>query len=320
MKTLIRLLVTLVILAGFAPSAGADPEKAKEHFRAGSAAYKEGRYTDAVESFLRAFEEDRQPALIYNTAQAYEKAGDAPNALRSYRRYLRLAPDADDRPTVELRIKNLEARLRDRGVQQVTVFSSPPGASVELDGKPVGKTPWTAEITPGRHVVMLRLSGYPDTAKEFVLAPDRSIELDVTLGGTTSKPADSPAAAADPPELARADSSARVAPWTWAALGIGAAALGTALAFEVSRASAEQDARSANTQIEHQEAFERMESRQTTARIFAGIGAAAAITGGALLYVDLVVKPRSEKSRAKVDLGIGCPGGACGVALRGRLP
>jgi len=46
---------------------------------------------------------------ILQSRQAWEKSGDVPNALRSYREYLRLLPGASDRATVEASIKNLEA-------------------------------------------------------------------------------------------------------------------------------------------------------------------------------------------------------------------
>ena len=166
-------LLSLVAFIALAPAAAqADSDvvaRAKERFAAGAQAYREARYKDAIDLFLQANKIEPHPELVFNVGQAYEKLADVPNALRSYREYLRLSPGAHDRATVEASIRNLEARLREKGVQQVSVFSSPAGASVLLDQRRVGDTPWTGEIAPGRHVVMLRATGFPDTAKEFLL-------------------------------------------------------------------------------------------------------------------------------------------------------
>ncbi len=155
--------------------------QAKQRFARGAQAYREARYQDAIDLFREANRLDPHPDLVFNTGQAYEKLGDVGNALRSYREYLRLAPAASDRATVEASIKNLEARLRARGVQQVSIFSTPAGASLVLDERGVGQTPWTGEIAPGRHVAVLRASGYPDTAKAFVLVPEHAMDLDIAL-------------------------------------------------------------------------------------------------------------------------------------------
>jgi len=312
------LVFTIIVALSYATPAQADPAAAKEHFDKASAAYREGRYAEAVDAFLKAYEHDPAPDLIYNVAQAYEKAGELPNALRSYRQYLRLAPQAEDRATVEVRMRNLEKRLQAKGVQQVSVLSTPSGASVVLDGKEVGKTPFTTEIAPGKHELVLSHPDHPDTTKQFVLAPDRSMELDIALGGS-SAPAGEPARGAEPlmppgepMRDAPPDGPAVRAP-TWIALGVGAAALGGALAFELARRGAEDDADASRTQIEHRDHYDRMESRQTTARILAGVGAVAVVAGGVLLAIDL------GRDRGP-SVAIGCTDGACGIAARGRLP
>ena len=329
MKTrsmLVALALGLVTL--FSQVARADTAAAKQAFESAAQAYREGRYPEAVQLFLQAYEEDHQPQLIYNAAQAYEKAGDVPNALRSYRRFLRLAPDADDRPTVELRVRNLERRLREKGVQQVSVFSTPDGASLEIDGKAAGKTPWSAEIAPGTHVVVLRHEGFPDVTKEIVHSADHSLELDVTLGASTATPARADASA--PPAsshqvtgatttepAADAATERSIRPLTWAAFGVGVAALGASVGFELARASAEQDARDAPTQVEHRDRYDTMKSRQTTARVLAGVGVAGAAAGGVLLYVDLSRKPRPTTRRARLQLGCGALG--CGAFAHGSF-
>jgi hypothetical protein len=201
----------------------------------------------------------------------------------------------------------------------VSIFTDPPGASVTLDGKRVGETPWTGEVKPGRHVAVLERSGYAATTKDFVLGPDRAADLNIVLSRTEAQ---TDAQKAGPAGGNAANGGKRkgatVAPWTWAALGVGAVALGASAGFELSRRSAESDAEDATTQLDHRSSFEDMESRQTTARILLAVGAAASIAGGVLLYLDLSSADRSPGD-PHARLGLGCASGGCGLTTSGRF-
>lgn len=318
-RTLLWLLCACIVTTTATALAGSPAAEAEALFAQGAKAYQEGRYEDAVNAFLAAYEKDPQPLLFYNVAQAYERLGDVRNALRAYRDYLRHQPSEQDRAIVETRIRNLEKRLREQGIQQVSIFSTPSGATVVLDGKQVGTTPWTGEARPGRHSIVLRLSGHVEANKLLVLGPDRAVDLDVALvplasashnerGGAATPPSTSASTPADPGE------EAGIQPWTWAALGVGAAALGGSLVFELLRRGAENDADASETQVEHVEHYQTMESRQTIARVLLGVGAAATVTGGVLLYFDL--RPRSPEN---TTVGFGCSTLGCSVSGRGRF-
>jgi tetratricopeptide (TPR) repeat protein len=321
---LVLFLATQVTLLGTAAPAWAQTatDQARVEFKRGAEAYQEARYEDAIEAFTRAYELDAKPTLLYNIAQAYERLGDVPSALRAYRDFLRADSPEQDRKLVETRIRNLERRLRARGLQQVSIFSDPPGAGVTLDGERVGETPWTGEVKPGRHVAMLERSDYAQTTKDFVLGPERAVDLNIVLSrasGVKSQTGGRDVGSASGTEAAGGDrKGAKVAPWTWAALGVGAVALGAAAGFELARRSAESDAETATTQLDHQSAFEDMESRQTTARILLAVGAAAEVAGGVLLYLDLSSSEGSP-SASHARLGIGCASGGCGLVSKGRF-
>ena len=311
--------------------AGGPPEGARALFAQGEEAYREARYEDAIRLFLRTYEIDPKPTLLFDAAQAYERLGDVPNALRWYREYLRQSPQADDRSTVEEKARNLAHRLSLMGLQQVTVLSTPPSAKVVLDGQPIGKTPWTGEITPGPHMVVLVLEGFPDTAKQFVLASDRAMSLDLDLRKAGQSVASSPSpeqpvASSPSPgqpgagQAPKVDAGGRrsVQPLTWVALGVGAAGLAGTLGFELARRSAEDDARNDPTQVGYAESYDTMHSRQTTARVLLAVSGAAAVTGGVLLYLDLRTPPTDEAT-AGTRLGVGCGGTACAVSATGTF-
>ncbi len=300
--------------------AGEAKARAKVHFERGIAAYKEGRFKDAIDAFLDAHEQYPSPVLSFNTARAYEKMGDSAGALRFYREYLRQSPTASDRTTVEQRVAELEKKLEARGIQQVTIFSKPEAATVVLDGRPVGVTPWTGEIAPGSHAVTLRREGYKDGNGVFELAADKALDYSLELKqrpavesapeGTTPAPGSN-----GPADQGPSERGGGIGIGTWTAFGVGAAALGGALAFELMRAGAEDDVKNEPTQVARADAFDRMESRQTTARVLAGVGAAAVLAGGVLLYFDL--SKSDDTARARV--GLGCGGDGCGASLKGRF-
>src|SRR5690606_29128491 len=142
-------------------------QDAAQRYEQGVQAYQEGRHKDAIDLFLEADALSPSSALSFNIARAYEKIKDSSNALRWYRDYLRREPDAEDAEAVNELIEHYEQVLEQKGVQQVTVLSEPEGATVRLDGRPVGVTPWTGDLAPGQHEVALSLRGYVDTERSF---------------------------------------------------------------------------------------------------------------------------------------------------------
>jgi tetratricopeptide (TPR) repeat protein len=90
---------------------------------------------------------------------------------------------------------------------------------------------------------------------------------------------------------AAVDETRSVRPPTWIALGVSAGALGAAFGFELARRSSAEEVESAGTQIEHQDRYAAAERNRDLARVLAGLGGAAALTGGVLLYFDLRGRP-----------------------------
>jgi tetratricopeptide (TPR) repeat protein len=311
------------------PSAETQAE-AKAHLQQGAKAYSKKRYKDAVDHFLNANRLVPSPALSFNIAKAYEKLGDFAATLNFYRDYLRRAPNAPDRPDIEKLVAKYEGMLRERGVQQLSVLSTPEGATVALDGEAVGVTPWTGELPPGKHIATVQLRGYADAVEQFELAPDHAMDVSVELEAAAESAAALPQRQSDAPQPTssepppvedatrdepRADRGVR-AP-TWIAFGVGGVALGAALGFELMRRSSEEDARNAPTQVEAKDSFDTMEKQQTTSRILAGVGGVALLTGGVLLIIDM--SRSSDKAASRPAFIAGCTPSSCALALRGTM-
>jgi tetratricopeptide (TPR) repeat protein len=292
---------------------------AKSKYQEGADAYSAGRFKDAVDLFLAADRLAPSAPLSFNIARAYEKLSDDAGALRWYRDYLRRNPDAANANTVRPLIASLAESLRKKGVQQLTVLSTPAGATVTIDDQPLGVTPWTGELSPGEHRVLLSLRGYVDTEKSVSLAPDQPLDANVRLEQQNTVPVATPAAtpALPPPSALPASPmnthGKKLGVVPWVTLAAGTVALGGALTFEILRRSAESDAKGATTQLAYQDHLQTEQSRQTTARIFVGTGGALLLASGLMLLLD------KDTSSHAASAGLICLPGGCGVAARGKF-
>ena len=269
---------------------------AKARYEEGVEAYRAARYADAVRLFLEADALSPSAALSYNIARAYEKLADDAQTLRWYRNYLRLSPDAKNATEVQGYIHSLSAALAKQGIQQLTVLTTPSGATVAIDGTPLGVSPLTVELRPGTHSVQVSGRGFSDVNGNFELPQATPLDLKVTLQPIPTNGA--PQANAN----RQAERRFGIAPYL--TLGAAAVCLGGAGLFEALRRSAQNSARSETVQLSYEQDIDDMNSRQTTARVLLGVGGVLAATGVTLLVLNT---PISSESRARVAA---VPGGA----------
>ncbi|HXK19745.1 MAG TPA: PEGA domain-containing protein, partial [Polyangiaceae bacterium] len=261
-----------------APSSEAAAEarrvQAKLKFNDGVAAFGAHRYADAVAAFLQADAIEPSAALSFNIARAFEHLDNPSSALRWYRDYLRREPQAVNAVEVQARVAALAAALAEHGVQQLTVISTPAGASVVIDRQVAGTAPVTTELAPGTHHLRLELTGYSALETDVVLdarrAQDFPFQLEAIAIESPKREAP-PRSSASPARPAHLERPFGPAPWI--VLGAGGASVLGALGFELSRRSAESAAEHA-TQRDYPAHFDAMQSRQTTARVLAGVGGA----------------------------------------------
>jgi tetratricopeptide (TPR) repeat protein len=335
---LLGLVAFSVLLQGLPSTAHAEPPApasdeakradAKARYEQGVEAYKKDRFKDAIDLFLEADHLAPSAPLSFNIARSYEKIGDDAGALRWYRDYLRRDPNAKNAPDVQKVVRGFELSLAKKGIQQITVLSTPVGATVTIDSRPVGVTPFTGEFAPGQHQVDLSLRGYADNQQKIELAAETARDVAVRLV-PASEPTSAPAS---PTSSHSADTVQFVSPTPnpeagavsqrsgpkfgvlpWLSLGVGAATLGGSLAFELSRRQAETEAKNDSTQVGYKDKLDTVHSRQTTARILAGVGGALVVVGGVLLAVDL----GSPRSKERIAFGLSCAPQGCGVSASG---
>jgi tetratricopeptide (TPR) repeat protein len=281
---------------GCATGPGESPrDRAKAEYGAGLAAYEQRSYREAIDHLLCANTLVASAELAYNIAVTYDAMGDAASALRWYREYRRQGGrDAESAPVRE-KVAALESALQERGVQQVTIVSSPAGATLWVDGQAVGLTPFTLELKPGRHGYQLSAPGHASHQATFDLRADRSLDQVVVLeparetlapdaaSASPAAPAARPAAPAARP--GEASFVSRIGTWTWVSLAAGTLLLGGALGVELRRRQLDSELGEV-PQERYRDRYDSMAAHQTTARVLCGLGAAALATGGVLLVLD----------------------------------
>ncbi len=192
---------------GIARAQDASLNKAREHFDKAQALYGSKKYKEAAKEFQLAYDSRPFAQFLFNIGACHEKLGKYAKAVDFYKRYLKDAPNAQDRPAVQKRIKVLEKEAK--RVSQITatqpssqpskpkpsaevvalgeaklrglvvIETDPPGAYIYLDSKkkkPMAKTPWSGSLE-GEHTVYLEKKGYEERQAKISPHPEKLLVL-----------------------------------------------------------------------------------------------------------------------------------------------
>ncbi|MCH9685164.1 MAG: tetratricopeptide repeat protein [Deltaproteobacteria bacterium] len=136
----------------------ADPPKGNPGVDQAMAAYQRGRqnynlaqYEAALSDFQEAASLYASPDFQYNIGLCYEQLGKYDDAIRAFVTYLKTKPDAEDRPNVENRIRELQRDLerQERNGTGGTVVTPPP----PLEDSPPPEDE-EAPTSPGRGLII----------------------------------------------------------------------------------------------------------------------------------------------------------------------
>jgi hypothetical protein len=99
------------LVAAFASDAHAqDFEAAGKHFAAAQEAFGLKHFKVAATEFQAAYDITKDPVLLYNVAEAWERAGDGHRAVDAYGAYLKAQPNASDKAEVQKRIAAIRTK------------------------------------------------------------------------------------------------------------------------------------------------------------------------------------------------------------------
>ena len=91
----------------------ANLKRAEELYRNGERLYTEGSYESAILAFQESYELSKEPQLLYNIGNAYERLGDFANSRRYLDQYRAFAPEKE-REALSRRIQALDQRQKEK--------------------------------------------------------------------------------------------------------------------------------------------------------------------------------------------------------------
>src|SRR4051812_4485207 len=102
--------IVLIIALVSAAAHAQDFEAAARHFGAAQDAFGKQHFHAAASEFERAYEITKDPVLLYNVGEAWQKAGEGKKAVAAFKSYLAASPTAQDRAEVLKRIRMIEKK------------------------------------------------------------------------------------------------------------------------------------------------------------------------------------------------------------------
>jgi hypothetical protein len=86
-----------------------------------------------------------------------------------------------NQPTANSTASGSQAQAGDAALSSVTFKSTPEGAEITVDGKYMGSTPSTLNLTPGEHVVNIEKAGFKSWQRTMTVNISGNITIDATL-------------------------------------------------------------------------------------------------------------------------------------------
>lgn len=331
LRLLLPMMILGVLLAGTGwPSrAGAqDFAAAGQHFSSAQELFAQGKFAAAAAEYQAAYNITRDPALLLNIGESWQRASEGKKAVAAYRAFVTESPQAPERAEIDERIKAIEAALAPAEAAPTTANGSPAtGATQPSPTSGSGSAATGGGATSGTGVGNTPVTDKPAATadKPSVTADKPSATADKPAAtadkpsATADKPVAQPGAAAEPPvptdkpvitppeeKPRRLKTAAWVSIASAVALATGGAIVGLGAqnrADELRRRTTQVVSGQPPIYDDNQrEAYTALQSegRAYNAASIAllSVAGVAAVTGGVLLVVDQVRKPKEQASAA----------------------
>jgi tetratricopeptide (TPR) repeat protein len=147
-----------------------------------------GQFEAALADYQAAYQAYPDPQILYPIAQAEQRLGRFVDALQHYQELLAesKALSANLRSQVQLHLNEVRKNLA-----AVVLEIDPPGATIEIDGKPAGRSPTSQPIfvEPGQHTYRVSRDGYRPVEGQLDLVPGKELRRRVRLERAQVTPA-----------------------------------------------------------------------------------------------------------------------------------
>jgi tetratricopeptide (TPR) repeat protein len=143
-----RLLLALCIIAIAVPATArvahaedATERAAKRHYDRGKKLFDLQKFQEALDEFQKAYDATPIPDFLFNIGQCHRNLGDYQAAIFSFKKFLKLDPEAPNREQVEQLIDDLQRKIDEGDTQRLGLRDKKP-KNPETGDRPVYKKGW----------------------------------------------------------------------------------------------------------------------------------------------------------------------------------
>ncbi|MBA3456377.1 MAG: PEGA domain-containing protein, partial [Deltaproteobacteria bacterium] len=155
-------------------------KEADRFFKSGVALYKEAKYSEALAEFQRAYEIAPHPLVLYNIAGCHRELSQYAEAVKAYSQFL--AEGKGQVPAARLTAAQTELDSILARIARVTVTVTPDGATLLVDGSPIGTlVEMPLILSPGEHLLVAQAPGRKDMERRVRVASGDELTVDLNL-------------------------------------------------------------------------------------------------------------------------------------------
>ena len=155
-------------------------KEADRYFRSGVALYKEAKYSEALAEFQRAYEIAPHPLVLYNIAGCHRELSQYSEAVKAYTQFL--AEGKGQVPAARLTAAQTELDSILARIARVTVTVTPDGATLLVDGAPIGTlVEMPLILSPGEHLLVAQAPGRKDSERRVRVASGDELTIELSL-------------------------------------------------------------------------------------------------------------------------------------------
>lgn len=175
----VRMILTVLLCGVAMPALARGVERFLERAERAFAAED---FAKALEMLDAAYAREPRPAILANRGLVLERLGRYADAADAFDRYLASGPEKE----MALAAQGALDRLR----PLVSIRSTPAGASVAVDQRPIGQTPLETRIVAGTHRLRLTLGGHETLERPLVVPLDERLAMEFALKPVAPAPDD----------------------------------------------------------------------------------------------------------------------------------
>jgi hypothetical protein len=166
---------------------GPEAAQADRYFKSGVQLFKEGKFSEALAEFERAYEIAPHPIVLYNIAASHRELSHYGEAVEYYEKFL--AEGKGQVPAARLTAAQTELDGILARIARVTVTVTPDGAALQIDGTAVSslaKMPLI--LPPGEHKLVATAPGHKDVERNVKVASGDELTVELSLEALPPEP------------------------------------------------------------------------------------------------------------------------------------